>query len=120
MASSFDLPSSETFDKIIKITRKQTKEILENTKVYKFLPNYSKFDYLELKSSKFYDMSFRVVMFKISDNSYETIITNLDSKQFSPSDLKALYHMRWGIEICNWNGEFSFKKSRFHQTRNIC
>ncbi|MPQ45198.1 IS4 family transposase, partial [Clostridium tarantellae] len=119
MASSFDLPLSGAFDKVIKIkiTRRQTKEIKENPKKYKFLPKNSKFDYLELKSPKFYDMSFRVVRFKISDNSYETIITNLDSNQFSPSDLKTLYHMRWGIETAFRELKYAIGMVNFHSKK---
>ncbi|MBN1040469.1 IS4 family transposase, partial [Clostridium botulinum] len=100
MASSLKLPSCEVFDKKIdlKLTRRQTKEIKANSEIYKFMPKCSKFDYLELKSPNFYPISFRVVRFKISDNTYETIITNLDSNEFSADKIKELYHMRWGIE----------------------
>jgi hypothetical protein len=45
-----------------------------------------------------YVMSFRVVRVKLEDDNYETIITNLDRKQFPPEKLKELYHLRWGIE----------------------
>ena len=40
-------------------------------------PNHSTFDYLDLHKNKFYPMWFRVVRFKIADDTYETIITNL-------------------------------------------
>lgn len=119
MASSFDLPSSGTFDKTIKIkiTRRQTNEIKSNPKLYKFLPKSSKFDYLDLKSPKFYDIEFRVVRFKISDTSYETIITNLDSSEFSPSDLKELYHMRWGIETAFRELKYAIGMVNFHSKK---
>lgn len=119
MASSFDLPTSGTFDTVIKIkiTRRQTNEIKENPKLYKFLPKNSKFDYLELKSPKFYDMSFRVVRFKIADNTYETVVTNLDSSEFSPSDLKELYHMRWGIETAFRELKYAIGMVNFHSKK---
>lgn len=77
IVSTLTLPSSEEFDEKIhlNITRKQTKEIKSNPKFYKFLPNNCRFDYLELKSCKFYPISFRVVRFKLSEGNYETIIT---------------------------------------------
>ncbi|WP_317049317.1 transposase, partial [Clostridium neonatale] len=65
---------------------------------YKFMPTNSKFDYLELKSHNFYPIEFRVIRFKISDDTYETIITNLNENKFSAEKIKELYHMRWGIE----------------------
>lgn len=43
----------------------------------------------------FYVLPFRIVRFQISDDTYETLITNLDC---SPDELKRLYAMRWGIE----------------------
>lgn len=44
-------------------------------------------------------MKFRVVRFKISEDTYESIITNLPREIFSQEQIKQLYHMRWGIEI---------------------
>lgn len=98
--SNLSLPCSKEFDKKIslKITRRQTNKIKANPKLYKFLPKSSRFDYLELKSHKFYPISFRVVRFEISKGNYETIITNLDNDNFTDKDIKKLYNMRWGIE----------------------
>ena len=46
----------------------------------------------------FYNLLFRIVRFKITDDSFETVITNLDAADFPPHELKKLYAMRWGIE----------------------
>lgn len=46
----------------------------------------------------FYEFSFRLVRFKLSEESYEVIATNLSRKEFTPEDLKALYHCRWQVE----------------------
>lgn len=35
---------------------------------------------------------------KLDNDKYEMLITNLKPEEFSPSDLKQLYSMRWGIE----------------------
>ena len=48
--------------------------------------------------TKFYDLSFRIVRFPISEITCETIITNLDESAFPLYDIKKLYAMRWGIE----------------------
>lgn len=45
-----------------------------------------------------YRMNFRVVRFMLDTGEYETIVTSLPKSRFSLSDIKKLYHMRWGIE----------------------
>ena len=84
IVSTLDLPSAETFDETFQfiLTRKQTKEIKSNPQLYKFMPNNSRFDYFELHDSPFYSLSFRVVRFNVSENTNQTIITNLDKTEF--------------------------------------
>lgn len=43
-------------------------------------------------------LEFRIVRFKISDDTYETIFTSLPRDQFPLEEIKRLYAMRWGIE----------------------
>jgi Transposase DDE domain len=119
MASSLKLPSCEVFDKKIdlKLTRRQTNEIKANPEIYKFMPKRSNFDYLEFKSPNFYPISFRVVRFKISDNTYETIITNLDANEFSADKIKELYHMRWGIETSFRELKYAIGLINFHSKK---
>lgn len=45
-----------------------------------------------------YPMECRAVRFKLPTNDFETLLTNLPSEEFSISDLKELYAMRWKIE----------------------
>ena len=103
MLSNLPLPEGE-FDLPIQVflTRKQTKEVKalmrENPGKYRFLPSTHNFEFLPKGSSDFYPISFRVVRFKISDDSTETLITNLDRASFPAEELKRLYHLRWGIE----------------------
>ncbi len=93
---NFDLPIQ------VFLTRTQTKEvkslIKENPGIYRFLPSNHNFEFLPKGSSAFYPITFRIVRFKISDNSTETLITNLDADTFTADELKHLYHLRWGIE----------------------
>lgn len=119
MASGLELPSCEAFDKKIdlKLTRRQTKEIKANPEIYKFMSKCSKFDFLEFKSPNFYPISFRVVRFKISDNTYETIITNLDANEFSADKIKELYHMRWGIETSFRELKYAIGLINFHSKK---
>ena len=119
MASSLNLPSYEAFDKKIdlKLTRRQTNEIKANPEIYKYIPQSCNFDYLELKSHNLYPISFRVVRFKISDNTYETIITNLDANEFSADRIKELYHMRWGIETSFRELKYAIGLINFHSKK---
>ena len=84
------------------LTRKQNKSVKELQKqypgMYRFLPTNVNFDYLPIGAEEFYPISFRIVRFKISEDSTETLITNLDMESFSAEELKQLYRMRWGIE----------------------
>ena len=101
--SNLPLPERE-FDLPIQVflTRKQTKEIKalmrENPGIYRFLPSKLNFEFLPNGSTDFYSLSFRIVRFSISDNSTETLITNLDANAFPIDELKHLYHLRWDIE----------------------
>ena len=107
IASTLSLPDG-SFDKSFNLllTRKQTKEtkeLFKNKDNYKYISASTVFDYLPQKSRKndpavFYSLSFRIVRFKISDDSYETVITNLDSNDFPAQEIEKIYAMRWGIE----------------------
>jgi hypothetical protein len=102
--SGLSLPNQAEFDVAVTrlLTRKQTAEVKSNTDKYRFIPSNVTFDYLPKRSNRqtmvTYSVSFRVVRFRVTDDIYETIITNLDADEFSPNELKELYHMRWGIE----------------------
>ena len=100
IVSSLDLPAQDEFDYTVHLTltRKQTNEVKSNPNHYKFLPNNARFDYFKLKQTSFYPISFRVVRFKLTEDTYETLITNLDAVEFPKETLKDIYQMRWGIE----------------------
>lgn len=108
IVSGLELPSTEEYDVPfhLNLTRKQTnlvKQLAKDRNHYKFLPANSRLDYLPQTSKKydpdmFYTLHFRIVRFPLSDTSFETIITNLDSEAFPASEIKRLYAMRWGIE----------------------
>lgn len=124
------LPAKETFDVDIslRLTRKQTKEVKELCKDknrYRFIPTTSTFDYLPLNNKKseptyFYDLNFRMVRFAISEDSYETIITNLDAKSYPPTRLKELYASRWGIETSFRDLKYTIGMLSFHSKKVMC
>ena len=47
----------------------------------------------------FYELSFRVVRFRITSDTFETVLTNLDADNYPPEELKKLYATRWGLEV---------------------
>ena len=49
-------------------------------------------------SANEYPLTLRVVRVKISDNSYENLITNLPADEFDADALRVLYYIRWGLE----------------------
>ena len=108
ITSGLLLPNKDEYDVPFQIhlTRKQTnsvKQLLKDKNHYKLVASTQRFDYLPQTSRKydpavFYDLSFRIVRFPLSDTMCETIITNLDVEKYPLSEIKRLYAMRWGIE----------------------
>ena len=116
---AIQFPQTNTFDIDIHklLTRKQTNEVKAHTEKYHFLPKNSSFDFLDLHTNLYYDMDFRVVRLKIAENSYECIIINLDRNTFPPEKIKALYHMRWGIEASFRDLKHTIGLSHFHSKK---
>ena len=114
--SGLKLPRTDEFDVAITriLTRRNTNAIKAQPDVYKHISTNTTFDYIESSSSDTYTISFRVVRFKISDDTYETIITNLDPFAFPPAELKKLYHMRWGIETSFRELKYTVGLINFH------
>lgn len=112
--SSLSLPQTEEFDMNVHLTltRKQTKQARTCSGIYKFLPNNSTFDFLDL--NEFYPITLRVVRFPLTADTYECVITNLPKGEFPPDELKKLYAMRWGIETSFRELKYAIGLSCFH------
>lgn len=117
--SGLELPKTPEFDVDIRriLTRKQTKEVKAKPELYRFLPANSTFDFLDLHKNRFYPIAFRIVRFKITNNTYETVITNLSSNQFPSSELKNLYEMRWGVETAFRTLKYAVGLISFHSKK---
>lgn len=130
IVNGLELPDEDEYDMPVSllITRKQTNEIKQLCKDknrYKFIPHKAMFDYLvkNLKKhmpAEFYELHFRVVRFKIAENLYETVLTNLDSCKFAPDELKRLYAMRWGIETSFRSLKYTVGLLHFHSKKTEC
>jgi len=105
--SGLSLPKTDEFDITVNriLTRKYTKEVRAHPEIYRYLSPSAHFDFFD-EQNPFYPISFRVLRLKISDDTYETVITNLDQTEFFPQEIKAIYNMRWGIET-------SFRKLKY-------
>ena len=111
-------PETEEFDIDVHrtLTHKQTNETKANKQKYKFIPSNSRFDYLD-KEHPYYEFSCRIVRFKIGEDSYETIITNLDREEFDMEEIKNLYNMRWGIETSFRLVKYALDLNAFHSKK---
>ena len=121
--SGLSLPDIDEFDKIFvfDLTRKQTQESKQKSN-FKYLPHNVNFDYLSPscrndKNIVSYRLSFRLVRIRLSEDKFETLITNLKPEEFSPSDLKQLYSMRWGIETSFRSLKYTLGLLCFHSKK---
>ena len=89
------------------------------------LPSNVNFDYLPAKSNykdpaSFYGLSFRIARFQISEDTYETVLTNLDKEQYPLEKLKQLYALRWGIETSFRDLKYTIGMLDFHSKKVMC
>lgn len=114
-------PDTDEFDIDVSriLTRRSTNEIKGNPQKYKYCPRNMRFDYMD-KSNPYYDFKCRIVRFRISDDTFETIITNLDRDTFGSDEIKFLYNLRWGIETSFRLIKYALDLNAFHsKKRNL-
>lgn len=117
-----DLPVQNCFDVQINriLTRSNSKKKRLHPELadqYKFIcPNVA-FDYIDPEKQTEYPISLRVFRFKISEDGYEDIITNLPPEEFSADEIKHLYNLRWGIEISFRELKHVIGASNFHSKK---
>ena len=109
----------ESFDTSVSITltRKRIKKVKANKDKYRIISKDTPFDFVDLHFNWFYEMKMRIVRFPIAEGSYECVITNLPPEEFSPEDIKALYHMRWGIETSFRELKYAVGLTHFHSKK---
>lgn len=110
----FGLPDSE-FDMDIHTTLMTNLTMsLKYPDKFRFLSTSSTFDFFDAENP-FYDVSYRVVRFKLDGtDDYECIITNLSRNEFSVEDIKYLYGLRWQEEISFRHLKYSADLSAVH------
>lgn len=68
-------------------------------------------------SVKEYPLSFRIIRIRLSNGSYECLLTNLPREDFDMTALKELYNMRWGIETSFRHLKYSIGLLYFHSKK---
>lgn len=128
IAAGFDFPISDEFDlqTQLLLSRSQSKKASCSCDNFRFLPSAVNFDFLPTSVRKdsspvFYKLSLRLVRLKLSDQSYELLLTNLPQNNYPPDSLKVLYHLRWGIETSFRDLKYTVGMLHFHakKTENI-
>lgn len=115
--SGLSISEKGAFDKNISLTLTRSHSKANRMPNYKFMPTCQKFDYMPVESKIDYLISFRVVRFLIAENTYETIITNLDRDEFPPDIMKEIYHLRWGIETSFRELKYAIGLTNFHSKK---
>ena len=116
LARNFDLPGEDSFDVpvTVTLTRSHSKKISVTEGYRRFIDKAASFDYIEYGSPDTYTLSFRIVRFPISDDTYECIVTNLPEDEFPIEEIKKLYYRRWGIETSFRKLKYTIGLSNFH------
>lgn len=114
VTKSFGVPKEGEFDIDARriLTRRCTNEIKAHPELFKWMPKNQKFDFFG--DDSYYYFSCRIVRFQLTDDTYETIITNLERDEFSTEDIKELYHKRWGIETSFRKVKYAIGLNAFH------
>lgn len=116
LVGNFDFPNEDTFDVTVNVSlvRSHSSKIDCGNAYRRFIDAAASFDYLEYGSEGTYPISFRVVRVKLSDDSYECLVTNLPVDEFPPKRLKELYYARWNIESSFRKLKYTIGLSNFH------
>lgn len=98
------------------LTFKQTTDVRNHPEKYRFFPKKIRFDYLD-KEQPYYDFQCRIIRFKLNNDTYECIATNLDRKEFPAEEIIKLYKMRWGIETSFRELKYAIGLNAFHSKK---
>lgn len=111
MDGEFDIDIHRIF------TTKQTNQVKSNPQLYKTMMKSNHFEFLS-KECPYFDFECRVVRFKITEDTYELIFTNLSREEFTTNEIKDLYNMRWGIETSFRELKYNVNLVAFHSKKN--
>lgn len=116
LVGNFDYPDSDSFDVTVTVVlvRTTSKKVHVADGYRRFIDKASSFDFIEYGSDETYTLTFRVVRFALSEDSYECLVTNLPADEFPPEKLKELYFSRWIEETSFRKLKYTIGLSNFH------
>ena len=117
IVKNFAFPDKDSFDLAVNVTlvRSHKRKIPIKEGFYRrYVDVNATFDYLVYGSLDSYDLSFRIVRFPISEDSYECILTNLPDDVFPSERIKQIYASRWAIEGSFRKLKYTIGLSNFH------
>ena len=124
IANGLDLPQGDEYDIFIDLhlsagRTQEHWELYKNKNTYKRISHPENFDFFINESGErdvlmFYHLPFRILKIKLSNETYETIITNLSAEDFPLEEVKLLYSMRWGIETSFRDLKYPLGLLNFH------
>jgi len=116
LVHNFNFPDDESFDITVKVTlvRSQSKKLPPIDGYKRFVSKAASFDFVTYGSLDTYELSFRIIRFPLSDSTYECIVTNLPSEEFSEDCMKSLYFSRWSIETSFRKLKYTIGLTNFH------
>lgn len=127
IARGLNLPDKEEFDIPIDLhlaigSSIERQALYQDKNKYKRIAHPETLDFFKtsdgiINRKAIYHLPFRIVKILIEDGSYETIITNLDTKKFSMEEIKKLYSMRWGIETSFRQLKYTIGLLYFHSKK---
>ncbi len=115
MLSNMNLPDEE-FDRPFRkiVTRINNSETVRNG-LYAVLMNNSPFDYIDFQN-EYYEINLRIVRFKITENTYECLLTSLTEEEMTFDEFKEIYHMRWSEESAFRDLKYTIGMLYFHSS----
>ena len=113
--SSWNLPDDREFDTEIQtiLTTRRTREIVEDRETYTVLSSHTAFHFPD-ENNPFFPMKLRVLRMEIAPGVFECVATNLSSDEFSLSEIKEVYHMRWDEETSFRDLKYTLDLLHFH------
>jgi len=113
--SSWNLPDDREFDTEIQtiLTARRTREIVEDRETYTVLSSHTSFHFPD-ENNPFFPMKLRVLRMEIAPGVFECVATNLSPDEFSLSEIKEVYHMRWDEETSFRDLKYTLDLLHFH------
>lgn len=115
----FGLPKDGEYDRVFDriYTMSNSKEVRSHPEIYhRIRNNPSARSVFLTKENREYRMYLRILRIKVGDG-YECIVTNLKPEEFTLSEIKDIYWMRWGIETSFRELKYTIGLNNFHSKK---